>query len=58
LVGFESTVKYDVVTTGGLKNMLLSGEGVFNTRLTGPGCIWLESQDLNRLFAMMNKHMP
>lgn len=54
IVGFEASVKYDVVTTGGLGNMLLSGEGVFHTRLTGPGTIWLESQDMSRLFKVLN----
>ena len=56
LVGMEASVRYDIVTTGGLKNMLLSGEGVFHTRLTGPGTVWLESQDLNRLVEVLTNH--
>ena len=54
LVGFERSVKYQVTAVrGGLGNMLVGGEGVFLTEMTGPGTVWLESHDLNRLF----KHM-
>mmetsp|Transcript_22864 Transcript_22864/g.40585 ORF Transcript_22864/g.40585 Transcript_22864/m.40585 type:complete len:191 (-) Transcript_22864:59-631(-) len=55
LVGMDASVRYNVVTTGGLGNMLMSGEGVFHTQLTGPGTIWLESQDLSRLYKVFNK---
>ena len=34
---------YDVEFVGGLRKALFSGEGVFMTRLTGPGRVLLQS---------------
>lgn len=49
LVGFEGTAKMDVVTVAGLKNKLLGGEGLFNTKITGPGKVWLQTMALSSL---------
>ena len=46
---FESTVKYDVETVKGFKNMLFGGEGLFNTVVTGPGHIWLQSMPIAQM---------
>lgn len=43
VAAFESTVKMEVVSVKGIKNKLLGGEGFFNTVLTGPGKIWLQT---------------
>ena len=37
LVGFEDSVRYEVESVKGLGNILFGGEGLFLTRLTGPG---------------------
>ena len=37
VVAFESTVAYEIETVKGLGNILFGGEGLFLTRLTGPG---------------------
>ena len=52
LVGFEGTAKMEVVTVSGLKNKLLGGEGLFNTKMTGPGKVWLQTMPLSALAAM------
>ena len=31
----------------GLKNIFFGGEGVFHTRLTGPGKIWLQTMPIS-----------
>ncbi len=49
LAAMESTVQMDVVTVPGVKNMLLGGEGIFNTEVTGPGKIWLQSMPISQL---------
>lgn len=51
VAGFESTVQIDVQQVAGLKNKLLGGEGFFNTVLTGPGRIWLQTMPLSGLAA-------
>ena len=47
VVAFEPTVSYDVETVKGLGNIFLGGEGLFLTRLTGPGKIILQTQNFN-----------
>ena len=33
----------------GAMNLVFGGEGVFNTVLTGPGTVWLQTMPLNSL---------
>ena len=49
LCAMESTVQMDVVSVKGLGNMLAGGEGFFNTQLTGPGKIWLQTMPITNL---------
>jgi len=49
LVGFASTVEYDIQFVGGFKNALFGGEGFFLAKLTGPGCVYLQSLPFSRL---------
>ncbi len=43
VAGMEATVSMDVRTVGGMKNSFLGGEGFFNTVLTGPGKVYLQT---------------
>ncbi len=46
VVAFESTVSYEIETVKGLGNIFLGGEGLFLTRLTGPGkVVIIQSQN-------------
>lgn len=47
LAAMEETVQLAVETVKGLKNVMLGGEGLFNTRVTGPGRIWLQTMPLS-----------
>ncbi|MBQ6168927.1 MULTISPECIES: TIGR00266 family protein [Ruminococcus] len=47
VVAFEPTVQYEIETVKGLGNIFLGGEGLFLTRLTGPGKIILQTQNFN-----------
>lgn len=47
VVAFDSTVSYDIETVKGLGNIVFGGEGLFLTRLTGPGKIILQTQNFN-----------
>jgi uncharacterized protein (TIGR00266 family) len=49
LVGFETSVDYDVQFIGGFKNALFGKEGLFLTRLTGPGKVYLQSLPLSKM---------
>ncbi len=47
VLGFESSVSIDIQQVKGLKNKMLGGEGFFNTVLTGPGKIWLQTMPVS-----------
>ena len=49
LAAMEATCHMDVQTVPGVKNMLFGGEGIFNTVITGPGHIWLQTMPVFQL---------
>ena len=49
LVAMDSSCSMDIQTTGGIGNALFGGEGLFNTKVTGPGKIWLQTMPLTSL---------
>ncbi len=49
LAAMDSTVKMDITTVKGLGNKLLGGEGFFNTTVTGPGKIWIQTMPASKL---------
>lgn len=51
LAAMEATVSLDVRTVPGVKNMVFGGEGIFNTYLTGPGHVWLQTMPVQNLAA-------
>ena len=46
IAGYEASVGYEVMMIKGFKNVLFGGEGLLNTRLTGPGKVWLQTMTL------------
>lgn len=53
---FESTVSYDIQMVKGLKNIFLGGEGLFLTKLTGPGKIYVQTMPLQNLAGQMSRY--
>jgi uncharacterized protein (TIGR00266 family) len=49
IVGFTSTVNYDIQLVGGIKNTIFGGEGVVFAILTGPGKVWIQTLPVSRL---------
>jgi len=49
VVGFAPSVDYDIQAVGGFTNSLFGGEGLFLTKLTGPGKIYIQSLPFSRL---------
>ena len=60
VVGFESTVSYEMETVKGLGNIFLGGEGLFLTKLVGPGRVIIQSQNFGdfagKILGMMPKN--
>ena len=49
VAGFEPSVRMDVQAISGAKNVLFGGEGFFNTVLTGPGRVWLQTMPISNI---------
>ena len=58
VAAFESTVSYDIERIEGFKNILLGGEGLFLTKLTGPGKVYLQSMSISELAGLISSFIP
>ena len=58
VVAFEKSVKYEIETVKGLKNIFFGGEGLFLTKLTGPGRVILQTQNFNEFAGRIIKMIP
>ena len=58
VAGFEPTVDIQIQQVPGLKNKLLGGEGLFNTTLTGPGKIWLQTMPISNVAMAIRPFIP
>ncbi|MDO5815448.1 MAG: TIGR00266 family protein [Methanobrevibacter sp.] len=57
IAAMEETVDFDIERVKGAKNMLF-GEGLFFTRLTGPGKVWIQTMPISRLAEALIPFMP
>lgn len=57
LAAMDVSVKMEIEMVKGAKNVLFGGEGLFNTKLTGPGRIWLQSMPASALAASIMPYM-
>ena len=58
LAAMEATCSMDIETVKGIGNALLGGEGLFNTKVTGPGKIWLQTMPANVLADAIKPFIP
>ena len=58
VVAFEKTVSYEIETVKGVKNIFFGGEGLFLTRLTGPGKVILQTQNFNEFAGKIIQMVP
>ncbi len=58
VVAFERSVAYEIETVKGLKNIFLGGEGLFLTKLTGPGRVILQTQNFNEFAGRIIRMVP
>ncbi|NLL91822.1 MAG: TIGR00266 family protein [Ruminococcaceae bacterium] len=47
LAAMDATCSMDIQSVPGIKNMLFGGEGIFNTVITGPGRVFLQSMPVS-----------
>ena len=58
VAGFEVGVQMDIRQVDGLKNKFLGGEGFFNTLLTGPGRVWLQTMPISNVASAIRAFIP
>ncbi len=58
LAAMTASCKYEIQTVKGMKNKFLGGEGFFNTRITGPGRVWLQTMPLQNLAGILATMIP
>ena len=54
----DATCQMDVQTVKGVKNVLFGGEGLFNTVITGPGHVILQTMPLNHFAGAIASMIP
>lgn len=58
LAAMTPTCQVEVKTVPGVKNMLFGGEGIFNTVVTGPGRVWLQSMPTFQMANTLRPYFP
>ena len=58
LAAMSETCTMDIQTVKGIKNALFGGEGIFNTVLTGPGRVWLQTMPIYNVANAIRPYIP
>ena len=58
VAAMEATCSMEIQSVKGFTNVLLGGEGLFNTVVTGPGKVWLQTMPINALAMNLYAYMP
>ena len=58
IAAMDATCSVDIVTVPGVKNAFFGGEGLFNTVVTGPGHIWLQTMPISSVAAVLRPFFP
>lgn len=58
LAAMESSCKMEIQQVAGLKNKLLGGEGFFNTLVSGPGKVWIQTMPINNVAGAIRPYIP
>ena len=58
LAAMSASCQMDVQSIPGLKNKFLGGEGWFNTVITGPGHVWLQTMPLSNVAGALLPYLP
>ena len=57
VAGFAPSVHMEIRQVPGIKNELFGGEGLFNTVLTGPGKVWLQTMPIYNVAMAINPYI-
>jgi uncharacterized protein (TIGR00266 family) len=58
IAAMEETCKIDIQMVSGVGNVVFGGEGLFNTIVTGPGKVWLQTMPIPALANSLIPYLP
>jgi len=58
IVAFNRSVRYEIETVKGFKNIFFGGEGLFLTKLTGPGTVYLQTLTMQNVAGRLIPYIP
>lgn len=58
LAAMETTCTMEIKNVPGVKNMLFGGEGLFNTVISGPGKVWLQTMPISNVAGVLRPYLP
>lgn len=58
LAAMTGGCRMEIVSVPGVKNMLFGGEGFFNTVITGPGHVWLQTMPISNVAGALRTYLP
>jgi len=58
LAAMTASCQMEIQTVPGMKNKFLGGEGFFNTVITGPGHVWLQTMPLSNVAGALRPYFP
>ena len=58
LAAMDATCTIEIQTVPGLKNMVFGGEGLFNTVVSGPGKVYLQSMPISAVAGAIRPFIP
>lgn len=58
LAAMDATCNMEIKTVPGIKNMVFGGEGVFNTIVSGPGHVWLQTMPISNVAGEIARFIP
>ena len=58
LAAMSASCQMEIRSVPGVKNALFGGEGLFNTVITGPGHIWLQTMPISNVAAVLRPYFP
>ena len=58
LAAMDATCSIDIQAVPGIKNMVFGGEGLFNTVVTGPGKVYLQTMPISAVAGVIRPFIP
>ena len=58
LAAMTGSCQIDIQSVPGIKNALFGGEGLFNTVISGPGHVWLQTMPISNVAGVLRRYLP